>query len=62
LDFRDRITFVTGVVVRGDRTHPVAPAFVDYFVGSDGQALLSRHGFLPASSVPVPQLPWQRRE
>jgi molybdate transport system substrate-binding protein len=59
LDFRDRITFVIGVVVRGDHLHPLARAFVDFLVGSDGQALLSRHGFLPAASVPVSQLPWE---
>jgi molybdate transport system substrate-binding protein len=59
-DMSDQIVFVIGAVMRPDRTHPLAPAFVDFAIGSAGQALLARYGFLPASSVLSAQLPWAR--
>ena len=38
-----------GVVVRASRNAAAAKAFLAWFVGPDGQAILSRFGFLPPS-------------
>jgi molybdate transport system substrate-binding protein len=59
LDFRERIVFVIGAVIRPERAHPLAQVYVDFFTGAEGQALLTRHGFLPAASVAMQCFPWE---
>ena len=38
-----------GVVVKASRNVAAAKAFLDWFAGPDGQAILSSFGFLPPS-------------
>jgi molybdate transport system substrate-binding protein len=59
-DLRERIAFVIGAIARPDRAHPLAPHFVDFATGADGQALLEQRGFLPATSVATDRLPWEQ--
>ena len=39
-----------GVVVKASRNPPAAKAFLDWFAGPDGQAILAGLGFLPPAS------------
>jgi molybdate transport system substrate-binding protein len=39
-----------GVVVKASRNAPAAKAFLDWFAGRDGQAILAELGFLPPAS------------
>lgn len=47
LDLRGRIQFTIGAVRRNGAIDPRAQPVVEWFLGSGGQALLERHGFLP---------------
>lgn len=62
LDLRERIVFTVGEIHRHGRPHPHAGWFIDYLLGSSGQDLLQRHGFLPAAAVGGIQLPWMHRD
>lgn len=48
LDLRDRIRFTIGAVERDGALHPMAQRVVAWFLGTEGQALMRRYGFLPA--------------
>ncbi|MGH2561542.1 MAG: molybdate ABC transporter substrate-binding protein [Thermomicrobiales bacterium] len=51
LDLRDRIAFTIGTLERGCAEHSLAERFVEFAVGTAGQRLLQRHGFLYAAEV-----------
>ena len=42
--------FTAGAIVRNGETHPAAGSFIELLCGPDGQAILSRNGFLSPAS------------